>query len=271
MKLSAAFGLVSDLRAAFGVATVPTLKAIANRPSLVLRPTLLSRTFMAAVWAAFAAPTDEGARPAKLTLIPHATGAVLDIGAGHGHSIGYFDRKAVTAYIALEPNALMHDAIRARAEAAGFCEADGTLLILKGCGAEDTAAIRAQLDGAGLRVDTMLSIMTLCSIPDPQRTLDRLVREVLAPGGRLLFYEHVLSPRADVAWWQRFWTPLWRLAFDGCSLDRPTHLWIDAMKDEGPGGENIDMWSQRQVWGKVGEPDEHLFWHRVGNFVKHSD
>ncbi|KAJ6581360.1 hypothetical protein B0H19DRAFT_1114850 [Mycena capillaripes] len=270
MKLSAAFSLVSDLRAAFHVATLPTLKAICREPSLVLRPASLSRTFMAAVWTAFAAPTDEGARPAKLTLIPYATGAVLDIGAGLGHSIDYLDRKAVTAYIALEPNALMHDAIRERANAAGFREEDGTLLILRGCGAEDTAAIRAQLDGAGLQINTMLSIMTLCSIPDPQPTLIRLVREVLAPGGRLLFYEHVLSPRADVAWWQRFWTPLWRLAFDGCCLDRPTHLWVEAMEDEGPGGENINMWSDRKVWGKEGEPDEHLFWHRVGHFVKHS-
>jgi hypothetical protein len=82
MKLSAAFGLISDLRAAFHVATLPTLKAICREPSLLLRPSSLSRTFMAAVWAAFAAPTDEGARPAKRRLIPHATGAVLDIGAG---------------------------------------------------------------------------------------------------------------------------------------------------------------------------------------------
>jgi len=271
MKLSAAFGLISDLRAAIRVATLPTLKAVFREPSLVLRPASLSRIFMAAVWAAFAAPTDEGARPAKLKLIPHATGAVLDIGAGHGHSIDYFDRTAVTAYIALEPNGLMHEAIRARANAAGFREEDGTLLILRGCGAEDPAAIRAQLDGAGLQVDTMLSIMTLCSIPDPQQTLAQLVREVLAPGGRLLFYEHVLSPRADVAWWQRFWTPVWRLAFDGCCLDRPTHLWIEAMEDKGPDGEGINMWSQREVWGKEGEPDEHLFWHRAGKFVKHSD
>ncbi|KAJ7245149.1 hypothetical protein B0H12DRAFT_790593 [Mycena haematopus] len=268
MKVSAAFGLVSDLRAAIRVAALPTLKALFCKPSLVLRPASLSRIFMAAVWAAFAAPTDQGARATKLTLIPHATGAVLDIGAGLGHSIDYLDRTTVTAYIALEPNELMHPAIRARAKAAGFREED--VLILRGCGAEDPKTIRAQLDGAGLRVNTMLSILTLCSIPDPQHTLARLIREVLVPGGRLLFYEHVLSPRSDVAWWQRFWTPLWRLAFDGCCLDRPTHLWLEAMEDVGPDGQNINMWSQRKVWGKEGEPEEHLFWHRVGEFVKHS-
>ncbi|KAJ7504527.1 hypothetical protein B0H11DRAFT_1710183 [Mycena galericulata] len=272
MKLSASFGLISDLRAALSVATLPTLKAIFRQPSLIIRPTALSRIFMAAVWAAFAGPTDESARPSKLALIPpHATGAVLDIGAGHGHSIDYLKRCAVTAYIALEPNALMHAAIRVRAETAGFREADGTLLILR-TGAEDIAGIRKQLDAAGLQVETMLSIMTLCSIPDPQRTIARLVSDVLAPGGKLLFYEHVLSPRADVAWWQRFWTPMWRIAFDGCCLDRraiflPTYVWIEELEDTGGGS----MWSEREVWGKDGEPEEHLFWHKIGRFVKRND
>ncbi|KAJ7180524.1 S-adenosyl-L-methionine-dependent methyltransferase [Mycena filopes] len=264
MKLSSSLGLLSDLRAAVRVATLPTLRSIWLQPSLLLRPALLSKTFFSAVWAAFAAPTDEGARPTKLILIPQATGVVLDIGAGHGHSIDYLDRTVVTNYVALEPNILMHDAIRARANSAGV-----PLLIL-GCGAEDTSAIQSQLASANLRVNTMLSIMTLCSIPDPEKTISRLVREVLAPGGRLLFYEHVLSPREDVAWWQRAWTPLWRLAFDGCCLDRPTHLWIDAMEDTGKGGERVSMWSEREIWGKEGEPEEHLFWHRVGKFIKHS-
>lgn len=79
MKLSAAFGLISDLRAAIGVATLPTLKAVYREPSLVLRPTSVSRIFMAAVWNAFAGPTDEGARAPKLTLIPHATGVSLPL------------------------------------------------------------------------------------------------------------------------------------------------------------------------------------------------
>ncbi|KAJ6518632.1 S-adenosyl-L-methionine-dependent methyltransferase [Mycena sanguinolenta] len=268
MKISASLGLLSDLRAAIRVATLPTLKAVYFEPSLVLRPASVSRIFMAAVWNTFAAPTDQGARATKDRLISHATGAVLDIGAGLGHSIAYLDRDKVTAYIALEPNELMHPAIRARAKAAGF--RDEEVLILR-CGAEDPRTILVQLDGAGIRVDTMLSVLTLCSIPDPQETLARLIREVLAPGGRLLFYEHVLSPRSDVAWWQRFWTPVWRLAFDGCCLDRPTHLWVEAIEDVGPDGQSINMWSQREVWGKEGEPEEHLFWHRVGEFVKHSD
>ncbi|KAJ7066754.1 hypothetical protein C8F01DRAFT_1124433 [Mycena amicta] len=266
MKLSASWGLIPDLCLAIYVATLPTLGAIFRQPSLLLSPASISRIFMAAVWTAFAGPTDEGARPTKIGLIKHARGTLLDIGAGLGHSIQYLDRANVTAYVALEPNTLMHDALRKRANSHGFREEDGTLLILR-CGAEDTATIQANLAGAGLKVDTMLSIMTICSLPSPQETLAGLVNGILVPGGgQLLFYEHVLSPIADVAWWQRFWTrnPMWRLAFDGCHLDRPTHLWVDGMQD----GEGQSVWAERELWGKEGEPSEHLFWHQVGRFVK---
>ncbi|KAJ7888758.1 hypothetical protein B0H13DRAFT_2235032 [Mycena leptocephala] len=266
MKLSASVGLiVSDLLTGFTAAALPTLKAVFRKPSLVLHPKILSHIFMATVWEEFSEPVDEGARPAKIALItPNAKGVVLDIGAGFGHSTSYFDRTAVEAYIALEPNTLMHGAIRARAEKAGFSESDRSLLIL-GHGVEDSERIRADLDNANLKVDTLLSVMTLCSVPDPQRTVPHLVQKVLVPGGCLLFYEHVLSRRRDVAWWQRFWTPVWRLALGGCCLDRPTHLWIAEMQDQKRGG---SMWSQQEVWGNEGEPEEYLFWHRLGKFVK---
>ncbi|KAF8201112.1 hypothetical protein K438DRAFT_1582223, partial [Mycena galopus ATCC 62051] len=135
----------------------------------------------------------------------------------------YLDRTTVTSYIALEPNELMHPAIRARAKAAGFRDED--VLILWGCGAEDPTTIPSQLDGAGLQVNTMLSILTIRSIPDPPETL---------------------------------------------SLRRSL-CFTAAMEDEGPDGQPINMWSKREVWGKEDEPEEHLFWHRVGEFVKHSD
>jgi hypothetical protein len=97
-----------------------------------------------------------------------------------------------------------------------------------------------------------------------------LVRDVLKPGGQVLFYEHVLSPRADVAWWQRFWTPLWGIFLDGCRLDCPTHLDISEMKDVGAGAEAVGMWEEGKTWGKPGEEEENLWWHQAGRFVKHA-
>jgi hypothetical protein len=154
----------------------------------------------------------------------------------------------------------MHPQIRAKAQAAGYSEADGTLLVL-GCGAEDTATILSAI--APAKADTIVSVLTLCTVPAPQKTLRTLVEDVLAPGGTLLFHEHILSPYADVAWWQHFWTPVWSKVFDGCCLNRPTHFWIKDLADES--GESI--WAD----GILNPPDleeERLFPRQSGRFVK---
>ena len=150
----------------------------------------------------------------------------------------------------------MHKEIRANANKAGFTEEDGTLLIIP-YGAEETNLINSALGGAHA-VDTLVSMLTLCGVPEPQKAMRGLVSEVLKPGGQVLFYEHVLGRRADVAWWQRFWTPVWKYAFDGCCLDRPTDIWL----------EELDAWESKDVWSQEGEPEEHLWWHRGGKLVK---
>jgi len=158
----------------------------------------------------------------------------------------------------------MHSRLRSAANAAGFNEADGTLLVLS-CGAEDAETILSAVVNGGLTtVDTLISIMTLCSVPFPEATASSLVRDVLKPGGQLLFYEHVLSHRSDVAWWQRFWAPLWSMAMDGCRLDRPTHLWLENLSTD----EGKSVWIEKNMWGKEGVSEESLFWHRVGKFIK---
>lgn len=156
----------------------------------------------------------------------------------------------------------MHQTLRSTANTAGFSESDGTLLILP-CGAEDTASIISSIDGQN-SIDTLISILTLCSIPFPEKTFTLLVGGVLKPKGQFLFYEHVLSPRADIAWWQKFWAPVWSLAFDGCRMDCSTDLWLEGMVNDDGGS----IWSQKSAWGKPGEPEESLFYHRVGRMVK---
>jgi len=252
-----ALGLLNDLREVLQCALPPTLLALWHTPALVFSPVTISRLFMAHVWNAAGNAIDEGGRDTKMNLLPgNAYGVVLDLGAGHGHTVNYLDREKVSKYIALEPNTLMHPEIRKLANAKDFTESDGSLLILS-CGAEDTYSVLAAMGGPN-SADTLISILSLCTIPEPERSLGGLVRYVLKPGGSLLFYEHVLSPRDDVAWWQRFWTPLQKLGFGGCRLDRPTHVWIERM----------GVWSAGDVWRKEGEDQESLFVHRVGKFVK---
>jgi hypothetical protein len=175
----------------------------------------------------------------------------------------YLDKTKITKYVALEPNTNMHDQIRLTGAKEGYSEADGTLTILP-YGIENTSSILSALHNQ--QVDTIISILVLCSISDPQRSITNLVLETLKPGGAFLYYEHVLSPRKDVAWWQRFWAPLWAFMFDGCRLDRPSHLYVDQV--HGQNGESI--WKGREFGGVDGESEAalHLFEHRIGRYIK---
>jgi SAM-dependent methyltransferase len=92
-------------------------------------------------------------------------------------------------------------------------------------GASPVPVEYAGLDGQALpaasgSVDCVLSTWTMCTIPDIEMAL-REMHRVLRPGGRLLFAEHGLSPDPRVARWQDRRTPVQRLVFGGCHLNRP--------------------------------------------------
>ena len=133
-------------------------------------------------------------------------GEVLEVGFGSGLNVPHYPR-AVTRVQAVEP-------------AAG-----GRALAARRLAASPVPVQHAGLDGQELpaesgSVDCVLSTWTMCTIPDAPAAL-REMHRVLRPGGRLLFAEHGLSPDQRVARWQRRLTPLQRLVFGGCHLDRP--------------------------------------------------
>jgi len=271
MKLATILSPANDLRFAISHALIPTLKAIFQNPLILLHPKRLSQLFFNHVWTLFGDHIDAGGKESKLELIKDVKGVVFDIGAGHGHTLEYLESAQVDTYIALEPNALMHPYIRTRAEKLGYSEAtkpskesNGRFIILSQ-GAEDIAGIKAALLQYNIsKVDTIISILTFCSIPFPDTTLPALAKSLLKPGGQFLFYEHVLSPRSDVAYWQRVWSPFWSKCFDGCRLDVPTHSIVEAVTAD----DGSEFWKEKRAWSKAGEPEEHLFWHRTGSYTR---
>ena len=68
-------------------------------------------------------------------------------------------------------------------------------------------------------IDTVLVTYTLCTIPDAIAALEGM-RQVLKPGGRLIFCEHGKAPDAAVRRWQHRLNPLWNRIGGGCNLDR---------------------------------------------------
>merc|ERR1711990_532153 len=69
-----------------------------------------------------------------------------------------------------------------------------------------------------------------CSVIDPEKSVSEIKR-VLKPGGKLLFWEHVLSQTNDsLAQKQIELTPAQIKIADGCHLDRETGKTLQAAK-----------------------------------------
>lgn len=132
-------------------------------------------------------------------------GEVLEIGFGSGLNVPHYPA-GVTRVRAVDPategRKLAAGRVAASQVPVEYIEAGATLPLLDAS------------------VDHALCTWTLCTIPDVAGTLAE-VRRVLRPGGLFHFVEHGLSPDPKVARTQHRLTPLQRLVFGGCHLDRP--------------------------------------------------
>lgn len=246
------FAVLLDLFYILKAAIPPTMSATCRQPTLLVHPRRLQDVFFQNVWAFMGDSVDAAGAETKQALLPAAYGVVLEIGAGHGHSCKYLDTTRVTRYIALEPNTQIHEHIAANAVKAGFEPAQIQIISY---GAEETDKILDALGGE--QVDTLVSILSLCGIPDVKKSVAGL-EQGSQTRWSVPLYEHVrCDPSPTLAWWQAVWTPICEPIL-GCRLDKPTHHIIDA----------LDIWEDRNLEGKVPEEPPNLLWHRVGRYRK---
>ncbi len=142
----------------------------------------------------------------RAKLVPQAGGVVLEVGMGPGHNLRYYDPTRLTRLIGLDPSASSMTMAARRAAGLGLAV---EFLCLDG----------ESIPLAEASVDTVVLTYTLCTIPDPAPALARM-RQVLKPGGRLLFAEHGRAPDARVARQQDRLNPIWKRLFGGCHLNR---------------------------------------------------
>jgi SAM-dependent methyltransferase len=154
-------------------------------------------------------------------IVPLAQGSVLEIGVGPGVNFTHYDPARVTNVYALEPNPGM---LRRAEEQQRQTEVKIEFLDLPG----------ERIPLADASVDTVVSTFTLCTIPGVVEAIQG-VRRVLKPGGKLIFFEHGLSPDPTVQRWQKRSEPLFRWAFEGCHVTRDIPALI------GKGGFDIDQ------------------------------
>jgi SAM-dependent methyltransferase len=142
-----------------------------------------------------------------------AGGEVLELGFGSGLNLDHYGPE-VTRVLAVEPSDLAWE--RAADRIARF-----------GRPVERVGLDGARVNLADASVDAVVSTWTMCTIPDLAAALSE-TRRVLAPGGRLHFVEHSLSPDRRVQGVQRRVQPVWGPLAGGCHVDRDIPAALEA-------------------------------------------
>jgi ubiquinone/menaquinone biosynthesis C-methylase UbiE len=145
-------------------------------------------------------------RKQREKVVPLASGRVLEIGAGGGLNLPFYDRSKISEVLGLDISDPLLEQAQAQAKASGV------------------PFVPIKLDAADIplernEVDTVLVTYSLCSIDDLGRALGEM-RRVLKPSGRLIFCEHGAAPDASVRRVQNALTPVWRRVAGGCRLNR---------------------------------------------------
>lgn len=130
---------------------------------------------------------------------------VIEIGPGVGANFRFL--APGTKVTAIEPNPLMHRALRRRARRFGIN------LELRDCVGES-------VDLPDESVDAVISSLLLCTVSDPALVV-REIRRILRPGGRYAFVEHVAAADGTtLRRLQRIVRLPWSWTFEGCSCER---------------------------------------------------
>lgn len=203
-------------------------------------------------------------------LLEMSRGRVLDVGPGAGHQVYRFSHpENIDAIYGVEPGTDMHASLQAHANKAGL----GEKYTILTCGAQPESLIPA-LAKEGLigketvdrenGFDEIVCIRVLCTVPRLQETVTGLYK-CLKPGGRLVFYEHVVSDTQrggsdGIRFLQQVYMALgWQILLCGCSLMRDTvTALLDAAVSDGGWAE-----SKLQVTG-----EKSTLPHVVGYMIK---
>lgn len=144
--------------------------------------------------------------------VSRARGDVLEIGIGSGLNVDFYSSD-VHRVCGVDPSAELQHMARKR-------YAGSPLSVEFLLQSAETLPLPEK------SIDTVVMTWTLCSIPDPLKTLAQM-RRVLKPNGKLIFIEHGRSPDSAVAAWQDRLNPFWKRVAGGCNWNRK----IDGLLD----------------------------------------
>jgi len=226
------FAPCAMLLSIFAIGFFPSLLHMFHNPKHLVSLRQWRKSFLDAAQPSLFALSDKLLMGVKLDLLNHAHGVVLEVGAGRGHTLKYYDLTKVTKVWAIEPDeesivALKREIVRIGME--GTCE---TLQ----CGIEDVETLR-HFGIIDETIDTVVCVQSLCSIPKPRETMSGLYSLIKPAGGQLLLLEHIASKHFFTRIVQNLYTYLvWPYVTGGCELNRETGKWcietVDRVGDE---------------------------------------
>ncbi|SCZ81544.1 class I SAM-dependent methyltransferase [Acidaminobacter hydrogenoformans] len=153
-------------------------------------------------------------RASRKSLMSKVSGKVLEIGTGTGANLPYFD------YSKIEALTLSDLKLSKRARSYVF--------------PEDVEVVYNEAPLEALKVppssfDSIVFTLVFCSVDDPLEGLQR-VYELLKPGGKIYFIEHVMPDHHHVRKAVNGINPHWRKIASGCNLNRET---LETIKEAG--------------------------------------
>ena len=153
----------------------------------------------------WAARDNDELKTLRTRAVASAQGRILELGFGTGLNLPHYP-PSVKAIVAVDPNPGMAAIALRRMNDLGMAVTHHQI-----------SAESLPFDAGSF--DSVVSTLTLCSIPDVCAALSE-VRRVLRPGGQFLFFEHGRHPDPGVSKWQDRLNPLWKRVFDGCQINR---------------------------------------------------
>ena len=161
----------------------------------------------AALYDMVMSPADRaGLRRLRRRVVGGAVGRTLELGAGTGLNLPLYS--SGVEMIGMDPH---FDALKRARQRASSSRA-GTAFV------QSIAEALPFLDNS---FDAVVATLVLCTVGDPDRTLQE-VRRVLRPGGELRLLEHVRFPHSGVARLQDLIDPAWTALLAGCHVNRDT-------------------------------------------------
>jgi len=145
-------------------------------------------------------------------LMREAAGDVLELGAGTGVNLAYYDQRRVGSLTLSDLSITERVAERAREfrYRAGFVNGEVRLV----------EADALDLPFADESFDTVVFTLVFCSVPDQAQALGE-VHRVLRPGGRIVFIEHV-RPHGSAKHLADRLNPVWHATTGECNINRET-------------------------------------------------